>query len=111
MKDKYNNLEHIPKENSMATDNHSPTYNLFALALLAVAAFVGFQNLGWYFILILGAFNMISYTFFESTVTANIIKQHGIFFFIVVYIPQQILMGSVPSAIVYFIAYFIASLI
>jgi len=98
-------------ENLIATDNHSPTYNLFALALLAVAAFVGFQNLGWYFILILGAFNMISYTFFESTVTANIIKQHGIFFFIVVYIPQQILMGSVPSAIVYFIAYFIASLI
>ena len=95
----------------MTTDNHSTTFHIFGIALLAVAAFAGFQNLGWYFTLILGVFNMIRYTFFESTATENIIKQHGIFLFIIAYIPQQIIMGSIPTAIVYFIAYFIASLI
>ena len=94
----------------MATDNRSPTYNLFALALVVGAAFAGFKNLGWYFILIFGSLNMIGYTFFESTVTVNIIKQHGLFWFMVAYVPKQIIAGSVPSAIVYFIAYFITTL-
>lgn len=95
----------------MSADYHSSHYNFLSLVLIALALFFGIAQYEWYYILVLGAINMVSYTFFESTVTESIIKEHGMFWFIVAYLPNQTLMGSMPSAIVYIIGYFISTII
>jgi len=94
----------------MSSDYHSPSYNFLSLILVALALFFGIAQYEWYFILVLGAINMVSYVFFESTVTESIIKERGMFWFIVAYLPNQTLMGSMPSAIVYIIGYFISTI-
>jgi len=78
---------------------------------LWISAYTGFNALGLHFIVIAGFIGMLGWMVVRVDACKSLIQQQGVLAFIFRLIPIQIFIYSILSGIIYFIAYFIASLI
>ena len=75
---------------------------------LVIAGYAGFNNLHWYVIFISGFIMMLGWLVTRISVCQNLISLKGLPSFLFIFLPQQTIMYSVITGIVYGAAIFIA---